>query len=67
MKKAKDHFFFIFIGKMKTKKTIPNKLRCKSFLVGVLYLVGSLSLYHDVPRQGRPYVYPTTVSCVVLW
>ena len=38
---------------------IPNKILCESFLIGVLYLVGTLSLYEDVIRRGRPYVYPT--------
>ena len=38
---------------------IPSKILCESFLIGVLYLVGTLSLYEDVIRRGRPYVYPT--------
>ena len=38
---------------------IPNKVLCESFLIGVLYLIGTLSLYEDVIRRGRPYVYPT--------
>jgi hypothetical protein len=38
---------------------IPSKIRYESFLIGVLYLIGALSLYHDVTRRGRPYVYPT--------
>lgn len=38
---------------------IPSNIRCQSFLIGVLYLVGTLSLYEDVLRIGRPYVYPT--------
>lgn len=38
---------------------IPSKILCESFLIGVLYLVGMLSLYEDVIRRGRPYVYPT--------
>jgi len=41
------------------KVKIPNKILCESFLIGVLYLVGMLSLYEDVARRGRPYVYPT--------
>jgi len=45
---------------MTTKQVkIPNKILCESFLIGVLYLVGMLSLYEDVIRRGRPYVYPT--------
>ena len=38
---------------------IPSNIRCESFLIGVLYLVGTLSLYEDVFRIGRPYVYST--------
>lgn len=41
------------------KVKIPNKILCESFLIGVLYLVGMLSLYEDAIRRGRPYVYPT--------
>jgi hypothetical protein len=44
---------------MKPKRRIPSKIKCESFLIGVLYLVGTLSLYEDVTRRGRPYVYPT--------
>lgn len=45
---------------MTTKQVkIPSNIRCQSFLIGVLYLVGTLSLYEDVIRRGRPYVYPT--------
>jgi len=43
---------------MKNMK-IPNKILSESFLIGVLYLVGKLSLYEDVFRTGRPYVYST--------
>ncbi len=41
------------------KVKIPNKILCESFLIGVLYLVGMLSLYEDTIRRGRPYAYPT--------
>lgn len=45
---------------MTTKQMkIPSKILCESFLIGVLYLVGMLSLYEDTIRRGRPYVYPT--------
>ena len=45
---------------MTTKQVkIPSKILCESFLIGVLYLVGMLSLYEDTIRRGRPYVYPT--------
>lgn len=44
---------------MSKQVKIPNKILCESFLIGVLYLVGMLSLYEDVARRGRPYVYPT--------
>ena len=33
----------------------------ESFLIGVLYLVGTLSLYENVFRIGRPYVYSTVL------
>jgi len=45
--------------KMSKQVKIPNKILCESFLIGVLYLVGMLSLYEDAIRRGRPYVYPT--------
>ena len=45
--------------KMSKQVKIPNKILCESFLIGVLYLVGMLSLYEDALRRGRPYVYPT--------
>ena len=45
--------------KMSKQVKIPNKILCESFLIGVLYLVGTLSLYEDAIRRGRPYVYPT--------
>jgi len=48
----------LFIG-MSKQIEIPNKILSESFLIGVLYLVGTLSLYEDVIRRGRPYVYPT--------
>lgn len=38
---------------------IPSSILSESFLIGVLYLVGTLSLFEDVIRIGRPYVYPT--------
>lgn len=38
---------------------IPCNILSESFLIGILYLVGTLSLYEDVIRRGRPYVYPT--------
>lgn len=45
---------------MKTKNTtIPGKIRYGSFLIGILYLIGKLSLCEDMIRRGRPYVYPT--------
>ena len=38
---------------------IPSKILSESFLIGVLYLVGTLSLYEEMLRPGRPYVYST--------
>ncbi len=58
MKKAKDLTMFCLL-KMSKQVKIPNKILCESFLIGVLYLVGTLSLYEDTIRRGRPYVYPT--------
>ena len=43
---------------MKNMK-VPSEILSESFLIGILYLVGVLSLYEDIIRQGRPYVYPT--------
>ena len=45
---------------------IPNKIRCESFLIGVLYLVGALSLYQDMTKRGRPYVYSTVTVLQLL-
>lgn len=45
---------------------IPSKIRCESFLIGVLYMLGTLSLYEDVIRRGRPYVYPTVMMLQLL-
>lgn len=45
-------------------RIIPSKIRCESFLIGILYLIGLLSLYNDTDnntKRGRPYIYPTTV------
>jgi len=46
---------------MTKQARIPSNIRCESFLIGVLYLVGMLSLYEDIIRVGRPYVYPTVL------
>jgi hypothetical protein len=48
---------------MLTKRKILSKIRTKSILIGILYLIGLLSLYNDADqiKRGRPYVYPTTV------
>ena len=40
---------------------IPSNILLESFLIGVLYLVGTLSLYEDAMRRGRPYVYSTVL------
>lgn len=50
---------------MKDVKT-PGSIRCESFLIGILYLVGSLSLYEDIIRIGRPCVYPTVLMVQLL-
>jgi hypothetical protein len=46
---------------MHLTKTILNKIPTESFLIGILHLIGLLSLYTDADKRGRPYVYPTTV------
>jgi len=51
---------------MSKQVKIPSKILCESFLIGVLYLVGTLSLYEDVIRRGRPYVYPTILMVQLL-
>ncbi|MEM3065380.1 MAG: hypothetical protein QW177_08415 [Candidatus Nitrosotenuis sp.] len=40
-----------------------SKIPTESILIGILYLIGLLSLYNDADqiKRGRPYVYPTTV------
>ncbi len=38
---------------------IPSRVLSESFLIGVLYLVRTLSLYEEIFRPGRPYVYST--------
>ena len=48
---------------MTNQMRIPSKIRCESFLIGILHLIRLISLYNDdvITRRGRPYVYPTTV------
>lgn len=48
---------------MYPKKRILSKIQSESVLIGILRLIGLLSLYNDADqiRRGRPYVYPTTV------
>ena len=48
---------------MHITKRFLSKIRCESFLIGILHLIGLISLYNDdvITRRGRPYVYPTTV------
>ena len=48
---------------MSTKRKILSKIRTESILIGILHLIGLLSLYNDADqiKRGRPYVYPTTV------
>ncbi|MEX2192950.1 MAG: transposase [Nitrosarchaeum sp.] len=45
---------------------IQSKIKCESFLIGVLYMIGTLSLYEDVIRRGRPYVYSTIMVLQLL-
>ena len=46
---------------------IPSNILLESFLMGVLYLVGTLSLYEDAIRRGRPYVYSTVLMVQQLY
>ncbi len=44
---------------MSKQMKIPSKILSESFLIGILYLVGMLSLYEEILKPGRPYVYST--------
>ena len=44
---------------MSKQMKIPNKILSESFLIGILYLVGMLSLYEEILKPGRPYVHST--------
>jgi hypothetical protein len=48
---------------MHLTRRVLSKLQSESFLIGILHLIGLLSLYKDADqtKPGRPYVYPTTV------
>ncbi|MEM2160053.1 MAG: transposase, partial [Candidatus Nitrosotenuis sp.] len=48
---------------MSTKRKILSNIPTESILIGILHLIGLLSLYNDADqfKRGRPYVYPTTV------
>ena len=46
---------------MSTQIKIPDSVLSGSFLIGVLYLVRILSLYEEIVRLGRPYVYSTVL------
>ncbi|SRR5579885_560650 len=57
---------------MYTKLRSFSKIHSKSFLIGILHLIGLLSLYRDDDkRRGHPYVYPTSVMLrcrvVMIW
>lgn len=46
-----------------------SKIPTESILLGILYLIGLLSLYNDDDkRRGRPYVYPTCtmIRCYIV-
>jgi len=50
-------------------KRILSKIQSESFLIGILYLIGLLSLYTDNDKKrGRPYVYPaiTILRCYIV-
>jgi Transposase DDE domain len=47
---------------MHITKRFLSKIKSEFFLIGILHLIGLLSLYTDADKKrGRPYVYPTTV------
>jgi len=47
---------------MYTKREILSKIQTESFLIGILHLIGLLSLCRDDDKKrGRPYLYPTVV------
>ena len=50
-------------------RRLLSKIQSESFLIGILYLIGLLSLYNVADKKrGRPYVYPTCtmVRCYVV-
>src|SRR5579863_3588141 len=61
MKIAKDHFLQISFTTMHLTRSFLSKIKSESFLIGILHLIGLLSLYTDADKRGRPYVYSTTV------
>jgi hypothetical protein len=47
---------------MHIKRRSFGKIQTESFLIGILHLIGLLSLYRDDDKKrGRPYLYPTIV------
>lgn len=47
---------------MHIKRRSFSKIPTESFLIGILYLIGLLSLYRDDDnKRGRPYLYPSLV------
>jgi hypothetical protein len=47
---------------MHIKRRSLSKIKSESFLIGILHLIGLLSLCNDNDKKrGHPYVYPTTV------
>lgn len=48
---------------MNLTKRFLSKIRTESIIIGILHLIGLLSLYNDADhhKRGRPYVYQTTV------
>jgi hypothetical protein len=47
---------------MNSRARILSNISTQSILIGILHLIGLLSLYRDADqKRGRPYVYPTTV------
>ncbi len=57
---------------MHSTRRLLSKIPIQSFLIGILHLIGLLSLYRDDDKKrGHPYVYPTSVMLrcrvVMIW
>ncbi len=60
-RKSQGSHHVLFIGMITKQIKIPGKIPCESFLVGILYLAGTLYLYENAVRRGLPYVHSTVL------